>query len=285
VWKYRAGQVNPNKLLSLPNQAIPVKNMADVDIMKMPEMKQDILSLMAVLDASLEETTGYFGTQKGASSEQRTATSDSIFQQEGNLRIQYDTMTYEKLTLNEEARLISKTIQQFMPEEVAVRVADSPKQEFESVQRQDIQGEYDYSVSGASEGMNRAIVQKQLIEFFNSAQAVDQLVKLPGGQIVPMPLLHTYNAAKEILQGFDHKGADRWLHRPEVFGMPVDNDMFEQFGLPRLQGFENIPVASGDNGRPGGNPVNALRGGGQSKTVNPTRLLSNAVKQPTVGAI
>lgn len=165
-----------------------------------------------------------------------------------------------------------------------MKVLGAPTTEFQSVKRDDIQGEFQFSASGASEGMNKAIVQKQLIEFFLATQESSQLIKLPGGQIVPMPLLHTYNAAREILQGFEHKGADRWLHRPEIFGMPVDNDTFEQFGLPRLDGFENIPAAppGGGNGQ-GASPTGARAPG--SRTVNPNRLLQNATKQPTVSVL
>ena len=83
--------------------------MGDVDIMQMPEMKQDIMALMAMLEANSEETTGYFGTQKGVATDIRTATSDAIFQQEGNLRIKYDIQTFEQLALIPEAKMLSKT--------------------------------------------------------------------------------------------------------------------------------------------------------------------------------
>lgn len=288
VWKYKAGSVNPNNLLSLPNQAIPLKNMNDVDILKMPEMKQDIMAIMAILDANMEEATGYFGTQKGAAGQVQTATSDAIFQQEGNLRIKYDVETFERLTLNPEAQLLSKTLQQFMPDEVSVRMMGAPGMQFQKLTPDQIRGEFVYSTSGASQSMNRAIVQKQLIEFFDRTQQADQLVRLPTGQLVPMPVLNTYNAAKDILHGFDQKNPDRWLYRPEVFGMPVDNETFEAFGLPPIPGLQNMPggASAGGNGqRTRAQSENMARVQQQSRTVDPNRAVQNANRQPTVSAL
>lgn len=280
VWKYRTGAgVNPNTLLSLPNHAIGVQNMGDVDIMQMPEMKQDIMALMAMLEANSEEATGYFGTQKGFSDQTRTATSDAIFQQEGNLRIKYDIQTFEQLALIPEAKMLSKTLQQFMPDNVAVKVFGGQASEFKEVSREDIRGEYEYSVTGASQAMNRALLQKQMIEFFRDAQNSEQVVRLPGGQIVPVPVLNTYNALKEILQGFDNRNADRLLHRPEVFGIPVDNDMFEQFGLPGIPGLDN----GGNGGRTRGQQQTLAAVGQRSRSVDPTKLVTNANKQSAVG--
>jgi hypothetical protein len=62
VWKHKA-HINRNQLLSLPNQRITVRNLDDVDIVKMPEMKHDLLAIKTILEANVEEITGYFGSQ------------------------------------------------------------------------------------------------------------------------------------------------------------------------------------------------------------------------------
>lgn len=244
IWKYRDGSgVNPNSLLSLPNQRIKVKNMDDVDIVQMPEMKQDLLAIKLMLEANTEELTGYFGPQKGEGSSSRTATSDAIFQQEGNMRIQSDVLTFEQVSGIPQAKMASKLVQQFMMPGTEVRInGPGSGLSFVPLSPEQIRGEFEFQVAGASEALNRAVVQQQLIEMFDtSAQAV-QHVQMPNGQIVPMPVFDTYQGLKEIYEGYGRRNTDKLLYRPEIFGIPLNNDLLGQFGLPAIPGLDQLQV-------------------------------------------
>lgn len=241
IWKYTSA-VNPNDLVSLPNQRIKVETLDDVDVVKMPELKQDLLQLKAVIEAHAQTLTGYFGPQQGFSDTQHTATSDSIFQQEGNQRISGDVMAFEQLTLVPEARMVSKLVQQFMPEGVDVRINGPGGQFFQKLSPQDIRGEFDFTASGSSESINRAVVQQQLIEMFSVANEATQYVQMPTGQIIPVPVLDAYNALKQIYEGYNQRNTDKLLYRPEVFGLPLNNELLNQYGLPAVPGLDQMPL-------------------------------------------
>jgi len=277
VWKYVPNRVNPNDLLSLPNQRIPVKSMDDLDIVKLPEMKQDMLAIKIMFEQHIEEITGYFGTQKGEGRSGNTATSDSIFQSEGNNRIQYDVMTFEQVTLIRMAKLVSALVQQFMPEQMDVRLNGPGGVQFAPVNQDDVRGEFDFKASGSSETLNRAVVQQQLIELFNTAQGANQFVQMPGGAIVPVPVLDTYNALKELYEGYGRVNIDKILYRPELFGMPLTNDVLNQFGLPSIPGLDQMQP----NPNTGALRAQRKQGGAaqlqnMSRSVDPKQIINNA---------
>jgi len=273
VWLHRS-HVRRNQLLSLPNQKIQVRHPDDVQLLRMPELKHDLLALLAANDANIEDTTGYFGSQKGrAGGARQTATSDAIFQHEGNLRVESDVLTLERVYLTPEARQVSKLIQQFMPDELDVRINGPGGFAFQKRSKDDIRGEFDFKVGGASESINRAVMQQQLVEFFNTAQGAVQYVQMPEGQIVPVPVLNAYEAMKDIFEGWNRHDSDKLMYRPEVFGIPLNNDMLSAYGLPAIPGMDQLEQqpATGALRRQG-------MGGGQhgGRSVNPTDQIQSA---------
>lgn len=285
MWKYRS-TVNPNSLVSYPNNRIQVQSMNDVEILKMPEMKQDVMVLKSFLDAHFEEVSGYYGSQKGHSDQQNTATSDTIFSQQGDKRIGYDTMTYEQLTLIQEARQTCKNIQQFMPEEMELRINGPGGPNFQSYGPADVRGEFDFMASGASTAYNRDIINQQLINFFDIANASQQLVRMPNGALIPAPVLDTYNALKQIYEGFNVKNLDKILYRPELFGIPINNDLLGQYGLPAIPGLENLSAdpRTGGMARPGAMPTSMSGLGGRMPvSTNPAKMSGSpsSLKRPS----
>jgi len=280
VWKYRSN-VNPNDLLSLPNQRIGVRNMDDVDIIRMPEMKQDLLAIKAMIENNIEETTGYYSPQKGYGEKAHTATAESIFQSEGNQRISSDIMTFEELTLLPESRMVSKLVQQFMPEDAQVRLQGAAGPVFQKMNPEEIRGEFDLKASGSSEALNRAVVQQQLIELFNTAQNTTQYVQMPGGAIIPVPVLDTYNALKELYEGYNRRNTDKLLYRPEVFGIPLSNDLLNQYGLPSVPGLDQLQVNPRTGSRRNEQGAAALQNMGRS--VKPEQIINRANRQTPTG--
>jgi hypothetical protein len=282
-WKYKAGRVNPNYLLSMPNHRIPVKEMDDVEVIQPPEMKQDIALLKTMVEAGDDELMGYFGAQKGYSQQRQTATSDAIFQSEGNQRIQYDVMTLENLTLIPEARMISKLVQQFMPEEMDVRINGPGGYQFHRLSADQVRGEFDFKAQGSSEALNRAVVQQQLIELYETSKDAVQHVQMGDGTIVPVPVLDAYQALKELYEGYGRRNTDKLLYRPEVFGLPLNNELLNSYGLPSIPGLDqlqrNPQTGALRNQQSGGTPLQNM-----GRSTNVTDITRRANAQPMIAS-
>lgn len=279
IWKHKS-TVDPNWLISVPNQHIPVEEMDDVDIVRMPEMKQDILQLNALIGSSIEETTGYFGPQKGFSQRVHSATSDTIFASQGDQRIQYDAMTYEKCTLLPEAKICASLVEQFMPEQTQVYMdGNGQGQQYQRISKEEICGEFLYRVSGISESIRRAAGRADLVELVKLGTQTKQYVRLLTGEVMPVPLQNDRYALKTLYQSFDREDAERFMLPPEVFGTPVDaprgdvTDQIEsllstgageQFDAQQSGGqateMRNLPEASRLSERPATEPFQLLAG-------------------------
>jgi hypothetical protein len=292
-WKYKTG-VDPNQLLGLPNHRIgPLKSMDDVDIIVPPEVKHDLLLIGAGLSDSMDEMYGYYSAQKGTSAAggANTATSDTIFQQEGNIRIASDTRNYEELSGIPEAKQTSKNVAQFMDDTIEIAVEDMGGQAFEKLSRDQIQGEFTYRASGASDTINKAVAQQQVSEFFALAKDAQQYVMLPDGQIVPMPVQNNYEVIKEYYESMGKRNVNRMLYNPALFGIPLDNTLLGQQPPvlpkylardPRTGALRNPASTPQPAGQPGGGmSASGGKGGGMSK--NPVNQISN--QNPSVQGV
>ena len=276
VWKHKSN-IDPNSLASLPNKRIRVRNMDDVDIVRMPEMKQDIWQLKNAFEQNNQEAVGYYQQQMGGGGgPTRTATSDQIYNDQGNQRIKYDVMVFEELYLLKEAKMCSKIVQQMMPQGLEFRISGAGGYNFAKYGANDIRGEYDFSTRGSSEAINKSVVQQQLINFFSLASQATQYVRMNTGEIVPVPVLETYEALKDIYEGFGRKNMDKLLLRPELFGVPINNEVLGQFGLPPIPGLNGQQP----NALTGGFGGNKLSAGNLPTSTDPKQIQANANNTP-----
>lgn len=285
MWKFRQGKVDPRYLLPIPNGRIPVNSMDDVEIIQPPEVKQDMLLFKSLIEANIEEVSGYYGPQKGYSQQRHTATSDMIFEQQGDKRIQADVMTFENLGLVPEAEMCAMLIEQFMPPGTEVRLNGPGGVSFAARSPEDIRGEFEYQVGGISESIRRSVAQQQYIELFGLANQATQYVQLPSGQIIPVPVLDTYNALKMMYEPAAGKATDRVLYRPEIFGQPLSNDLLSQYGLPAIPGVDNLPLNPATGGR-GRSPQGSLSPNDISRGVRPDQIINHPARrapQPLLG--
>ena len=248
IWKYTSN-VDPNSLISVPDNKVPVQNITDVDIMQMPEMKNDALILRQVIDSSIEEISGYYGAQKGFSAQRNTATSDTIFAQQGDKRIQSDVMTFEMLSLLPEAKLVAANIEQFMPKEgLNLNIGEYGTGVFKKFTADQIRGEFNYRVVGITESINRMVQREQLKSLFEIAEKSMQYVRMQNGMIKQAPLHDTHYALEKLYEAFDRKDAEKFVFRPELFGMAINNDALSPAGvaaIPGTEGMQPNPITGG----------------------------------------
>jgi hypothetical protein len=171
--------------------------------------------------------------------------------------------------------MISALVQQFMPESVDLRVSGPGGFAFVQSTPEDIRGQFDFSTNGASESLNRAVTQQQLINLFELASGASQWVEIPTGEIIPMPVLDTYIALKELYEGYGRRNAENLLYRPEIFGQPLSNNLLSSYGLPPIPGLDQLT----QNPNTGG-----MRNRGQRpQTTDPRQIIQNANRVQPIG--
>lgn len=236
------------RLIPRAGVAVPVDDVdRSVRYMELPQNQYDAQIIRDVLRQSNQDTTGYYGSQMGNTqdSQGNTATAEQIYNEQAQKRISADVLTFERCSMLPLGRDCADMIMQYMPEGTEVRIGLGQGAGFLAVSPEDVRGEYMFSVTGASESINRAVVQRQMIDFTAIATGLQQYVRDPmTGAIMPVPVLDAYNWAKDICGGWN-KNAEQVLYRPEVFGIPVTNEMFGEFGLPPVQGLEQMQSRPG----------------------------------------
>jgi len=156
----------------------------------------------------------------------RTATEASLIADAGNARAA-DKLAIVELGIGHVARRIIQLMQQFMTgEQVARVVGRGGESLFVTYNRDDIIGEYDYSVEGGStQPTNDTIRKQQAVSLLNA------MGPLVGTVIDPTAL------ARHVLQrGFDIKDPDKFLMQ-QAPAMPAGPE-----GVPAPQG---IPGGAG----------------------------------------
>jgi hypothetical protein len=208
-------------------------------------LSPEVYNMSSIIQEDMYTVSGVSEYARGQFPEiRRTATEASIIADAGNARAA-DKLAIIELGIGHVARRIIQLMQQFMTgEQVARVVGRGGENLFVSYGRDDIIGEYDYSVEGGStQPTNDTIRKQQAVSLLNA------MGPLVGTVIDPTAL------ARHVLQrGFDIKDPDKFLMQqappmPEggggpppgppgppggagMAGMPSDDPFAETSGVP-----------------------------------------------------
>ena len=216
-------------------------------VVPMPQtpLSPEVYNMSSIIQEDMYTVSGVSEYARGQFPEiRRTATEASIIADAGNARAA-DKLAIIELGIGHVARRIIQLMQQFMTgEQVARVVGRGGENLFVSYGRDDIVGEYDYSVEGGStQPTNDTIRKQQAVSLLNA------MGPLVGTVIDPTAL------ARHVLQrGFDIKDPDKFLMQqappmPEggggpppgppgplggagMAGMPSEDPFAETSGVP-----------------------------------------------------
>ena len=179
------------------------RNLADV-VTPLPQvpLAPEIYNHSSIIEGDINVVSGVSEYARGQMPEvRRTATEASIIADAGNARAS-DKLAKIELFIGYVARKIIQLMQQYMTQDQMVRITGKNDQKlYVAYTRDDILGEYDYSVEGGStQPMNETARRQQAISLMN---AVGPLV---GVVIDPTEL------ARHVLQeGFGVQNPDKFL--------------------------------------------------------------------------
>ena len=173
-------------------------------VIPMPQtpLSPEVYNTSAIIEDDIAAVSGVSEYARGQFPEiRRTATEASLIADAGNARAA-DKLAIVELGIGHVARRIIQLMQQFMTgEQVARVVGRGGESLFVTYNRDDIVGEYDYSVEGGStQPTNDTIRKQQAVSLLNA------MAPLVGTVIDPTAL------ARHVLQrGFDIKDPDKFL--------------------------------------------------------------------------
>ena len=206
-------------------------------VVPMPQtpLSPEIYNMSSIIEEDIYTVSGVSEYARGQFPEiRRTATEASLIADAGNARAA-DKLAIVELGIGHVARRIIQLMQQFMTgEQVARVVGRGGESLFVTYTRDDIVGEYDYSVEGGSTQPTNDTVRKQ-----QAVSLLNAMGPLVGTVIDPTAL------ARHVLQrGFDIKDPDKFLMQqapmmPEGPGGPAGPE-----GMPAPPNGAGMPMAA-----------------------------------------
>ena len=173
-------------------------------VMPLPQipLSPEVYNTSSIIENDINVVSGVSEYARGQMPEiRRTATEASIIADAGNARAA-DKLAIVELSIGMIARRVIQVMQQFMTgEQMAHVAANGGENLFIPFNREDIIGEYDFSVeAGSTQPMNDTIRKQQAVSLLNA------MAPLIGTVIDPMAL------AKHVLQqGFGIKNPDKFI--------------------------------------------------------------------------
>jgi len=173
-------------------------------VIPMPQtpLSPEVYNMSAIIEQDINTVSGVSEYARGQMPEiRRTATEASIIADAGNARVS-EKLAIVELGISECARRVIQVMQQFMTGEQIVRVsARAGADLFVPYTRDDIVGEYDFSVeAGSTQPINDTVRKQQAVALMNA------MAPMIGTIIDPAAI------ARYVLQNaFDIKDPDRYL--------------------------------------------------------------------------
>jgi len=164
-------------------------------------LSPEIYNMSEIVEADINTVSGVSEYARGQMPEiRRTATEASIIADAGNARAA-DKLAIVEIGIGQIARRVIQLMQQFMTGEQMAQVSNRGESLFVKYARDDIVGEYDFSVeAGSTQPINDTIRKQQAVSLLNA------LAPLVGTVIDPAAL------AKHVLtNGFGIKDPDKFL--------------------------------------------------------------------------
>ena len=204
-------------------------------VVPMPQtpLSPEIYNTSAIIEQDINTVSGVSEYARGSMPEiRRTATEASIIADAGNARAA-DKLAIIEISIGQLARRVIQLMQQFMTGEQMARIAGKGGQDmFFTYSRDDIIGEFDFTVEGGStQPINDTIRKTQAVSLLNA------MAPLVGTVIDPVAL------AKHVLtMGFDVKDPEKFIIQQQT---PQDMEVASAEAGAAPTPFGQTPVPEG----------------------------------------
>ena len=247
-WLYHERSFGPEGREALESEddgrMVPVvdenKPLSEV-VVPMPQipMSADMYNYSAIIEDDINTVSGISEYARGAMPEiRRTATEASIIADAQNARAA-DKLAIVEICISHVARRVIQLMQQFMTGDQIARVTSVGGEDmFVNYTRDDITGEYDFSVqAGSTQPMNDTIRKQQAISLMNA------VAPLVGTVIDPAAL------AQHVLEnGFGIKDPAKFIMQAQPAPQEAEEAVGEEQMVPPPPDLGGVPMPEGQAG-------------------------------------
>ena len=247
-WLYHERSFGPEGREALESEddgrMVPVvdenKPLSEV-VVPMPQipMSADMYNYSAIIEDDINTVSGISEYARGAMPEiRRTATEASIIADAQNARAA-DKLAIVEICISHVARRVIQLMQQFMTGDQIARVTSVGGEDmFANYTRDDITGEYDFSVqAGSTQPMNDTIRKQQAISLMNA------VAPLVGTVIDPAAL------AMHVLEnGFGIKDPAKFIMQAQPAPQEAEEAVGEEQMVPPPPDLGGVPMPEGQAG-------------------------------------
>lgn len=195
-------QIRPGGVVRL-REGVPINQaFAPIDL---GEVTSSAYEEAAEMERMSEKISGVSAYQMGTDSPalNRTATGVALISEQGNTRFSHKVRISELTGLKMLARHFGNILQQWMPEQMAVRILGPGGQYlWQTIDAQSIAGAFDYSIEAESAQQTETIRREQTLSLFQ--------------MLAGMPQVNIYRLIEDILNVFGRKDVQNYMLPPEA---------------------------------------------------------------------
>lgn len=236
-------QVRPGGLIRVRSKDIPAGQV--VQPLDIPDVTASAYTEVAEIERMTEKVSGVSGYTTGTDSPtmNETATGISLITEQGNTRFALKVKFAEMTGLEPLARMYGSILQQFMPDEMSVRLLNEEGNEvWETITAESLQGGFDYVIEAESSTVTESVRKEQSMTLFQTfAQAVDPMTG--------MPLVNLDALAWDVLEAFGKKSKVKYAPPAPPPPLPGMGPEGEMGGAP-VEGDPNALLAMMAQGGP-----------------------------------
>ena len=238
MWKVvRNSNIDPNQLISRPNGIVEVEDPNDLTPLTVPDVTEAGYKEEQIIKDDIDRTTGVNDYTRGGNPARReTATTASLLSESANERFKLKIRLLEKTSFKQVGYHLVALNQQFITEDVEVRIFDKSKPMEQNytdpttvkLSPEDIAGQFDLIPCGSTTEplANKELRQTQITQLYNTM-----------GQ---SPYINQPEFLTAILEAFDFKNVDKLiLQQPP---MPEGQPPMGEGMMPEgVEGSEPLP--------------------------------------------
>jgi hypothetical protein len=201
-------QNRPGGMIRVRSKDMPVGQV--IQPVEIPDVTSSAYTEVAEVERMTEKISGVSGYTTGTDSPTMndTATGVSIITEQSNTRFATKVRMAEMTGLAPLARLYGSILQQFMPDELTLKVLNEEGQMvWQTITAESLQGGYDYTIEVESSTVTESVRKEQAM---NLIQTFAQIIDPATG----MPVLNLSALAQDVLEAFGIKNQQKYAPLP-----------------------------------------------------------------------
>lgn len=197
-------QIRPGGLVRVRSKDIPAGQV--IQPLDIPDVTASAYTEVAEIERMTEKVSGVSAYTTGTDSPTMndTATGISLITEQGNTRFALKVKFAEMTGLEPLARMYGSILQQFMPDEMSIRILnDDGNEVWETITAESLQGGFDFVIEAESSTVTESVRKEQAMSLLQTfSQIIDP--------ITGMPTVNLQALTEDVLDAFGKRAKQRY---------------------------------------------------------------------------